>query len=460
MMNRGRLSILLLLMVGAFASGAMAVTVQEVVQKIVTLGFLNDIGILPAGVSVNPIEGFTRFLLLILLFALLYKGAELLKLGNNVAIVIALVVSLLTVIFIPGTILLAAAASYGTLFSLAVLSLPILAGMALYFALKDHPWIRFVVMLLLLLVVNEGQKHIGSFAVGSSIGVYNAVIATVTEWFGIVWWILVIFTVWSGLQALFGSSRKVSADDGETFKNGLKWLGNKLGSSERRVRTKEMNEYVEEERELRKLEDVLAARDKALALVNKAIAEKKINDAAQLDDIYKMVRFVKDGMENAKKEFRPLGRATGKSISASTNAFNAIKREKKTLAQGTIWHGEKDIKEIEVLEKEILKLHEEARGTLDAELTKYEAAIISVEKVKRDAKPLPFSLFGERASPSPSAPRRTSGTSIGEQVNTALKNIAINLRNLNLTGIADKQKQAAEAMKAIVAETDDLLKYK
>ncbi|GEM_PF-2355052 len=460
MMKRGRLGILLMLMSMSLFAGlpaASAVTAQQVITSIVTLDFLNYIGILPSGVTVNPIEGFTRFLLLILLFALLYKGAQLLKLGNGVAITVALVVSLLTVIFIPGTILLAAASSYGTLFSLTILSLPILAGLALYFALKDHSWIRTIVMLLLLLTVNEVQKYIGSWA-GSG-GGYTPVITTVADWYGVVWWIVLVLTVWTGLQALFGSSRNVSADDGETFKNGLKWLGNKLGSSERRLRTKEMNEYVEEEKELAMLEKVKEARDEALALVQAAIAAKKIASASEVTDIVGAVYLVRDNLNNAKKEFRPLGRATGRTVSTSTKAFDAIKREKKKLTEGTMLRGEKDIKEIDVLEKQILKLHEEARNLVDAELGKFAAALKSVEKMKRDAKPLPFNLFGGRASPSPSAPR-AGAVPIGDQVNNALKNIVRNLNAVDISAIIDKQKEAATAMKGIVAETDDLLKFK
>ncbi len=461
MMKRGRLGILLLLMVTslfAMLPSASAVTAQQVIQSIITLDFLNAVGILPAGVTVNPIEGFTRFLLLILLFALLYKGTELLKLGNSVSVVIALVVSLLTVIFIPGTILLAAAASYGTLFSLTILSLPVLAGLALYFVLKDHPWIRAVVMLLLLLTVNEVQKYVGSWSSSSGAG-YAPVITTVAEWFGIIWWVVLVLAIWTVLVALFGSSRNVSASDGEAFKDTLKWIGNKLGSSERRLRTREMNEYVEEEKELEMLEKVKEARDRALSLVQAAIAAKKIDTASEVTDIADAVYLVRDNLNNAKKEFRPLGRATGRTVSTSSRAFDAVKREKKKLAEGTMLRSEKDIKEIDVLEKQILKLHEEARNLVDAELRKYDAAIKSVEKVKRDAKPLPFNLFGGRASPSPSAPR-AGGVPIGEQVNTALKNIVKNLTAVNISAIIDKQKAAATAMKGIVAETDDLLKFK
>src|SRR3989338_7187068 len=127
----------LLLMSSLLSSFVMAAETAggKVFTKIITLEYLQEWGITKA--SIDPIEGFTRLLLLILLFALLYKGAELLKLGSNIAIVIAATLSLLTVIFIPGTILLATGASYATLVSLVITGLPILAAFALYFFLND-----------------------------------------------------------------------------------------------------------------------------------------------------------------------------------------------------------------------------------------------------------------------------------------------------------------------------------
>src|SRR3989344_8756597 len=139
---------------------------QDIFTNVITLGFLKDFGILKA--PIDPIEGFTRVLLLILLFAILFKGAELLKLGRNVAIVIAAVFALLTTVFIPGTILLTIGASYGTVFSVILAGLPIGLCFAAYFFLKDLHWIKVLIMGLLWWVLSQMQTHMASMSGGYS----------------------------------------------------------------------------------------------------------------------------------------------------------------------------------------------------------------------------------------------------------------------------------------------------
>src|SRR3989338_9298557 len=188
----------LLLMSSLLSSFVMAAETAggKVFTKIITLEYLQEWGITKA--SIDPIEGFTRFLLLILLFALLFKGAELLKLGTNISIVIALAISLITVIFIPGTVLLAVGTSYGTLFSLIILAVPIGLILLGYFLLKEHPWLRVIMMGLVWYLLSQMWRYIQTWT-GSATAAYATVIHTIANLIG---WVEIVVAVFFFINLL------------------------------------------------------------------------------------------------------------------------------------------------------------------------------------------------------------------------------------------------------------------
>lgn len=117
----------------------------DTIRNILTLDFLNNIGISSTGESM---EGFIRLLLLITLFAVFFVASErVLKFGKNISVVIALTISLISTVLIPGTLLLAAATSYSTIVSVIILGLPVLVGLFVYFTLTENPWIRIGILI-------------------------------------------------------------------------------------------------------------------------------------------------------------------------------------------------------------------------------------------------------------------------------------------------------------------------
>lgn len=166
--------LLLLLMVGVLSvPRVIAEQPWDTIKDIITLDFFNNIGISSTGDSV---EGFIRLLILITLFALFFSASEkFLKFGKNISVVIALTISLISTILIPGTLLLGIATTYSTIVYFILLGLPVFVGLWAYFTLTEHPWIRIGILIPLIYGVHLmigflGEGHAsGFFTFGATI---------------------------------------------------------------------------------------------------------------------------------------------------------------------------------------------------------------------------------------------------------------------------------------------------
>ncbi|MEW5896608.1 MAG: hypothetical protein AB1668_02880 [Nanoarchaeota archaeon] len=208
--KKAYLIFVMFLLIGAMsASFVSAEEPWDTMKSIVTLGFMQHLGLKS---SVDPFEGLIRFMLLIALFAILFKVAELLKLGKNVAIVIAAALSIMTVFFIPGTILVAAAASYGTIFSVVLLGIPIALMIFAYVALKEHRWVRVGVMALLIYVLHVMKGHISAMAVsaGAKVSPYaKVVLESVNPFLDfviVIAWVVGLYSLFTALANTGGST--------------------------------------------------------------------------------------------------------------------------------------------------------------------------------------------------------------------------------------------------------------
>ncbi len=93
MMKKLNLFIILCLVFGAFSAQLVAADEPwDTIKSVVTLEFMSNLGFQS---SLDPFEGFIRFMLLILLFTIFFKLAEMLKLGRGAAFVIAMFISLI-----------------------------------------------------------------------------------------------------------------------------------------------------------------------------------------------------------------------------------------------------------------------------------------------------------------------------------------------------------------------------
>ncbi len=121
------------------------------------LGFL--------GGSDGPVVGFMRIMVFILVFSLIYGGLRLVLggLGSNIPIVIAAVISIISVIFIPGPVLMAIGGAYGTVVAFVLIGSVVFAGGLMLYIIPttNRGWrlVRFIILCLLLFILMNVRDH-------------------------------------------------------------------------------------------------------------------------------------------------------------------------------------------------------------------------------------------------------------------------------------------------------------
>lgn len=309
-MKRLNLFGILCLLFGAFsAQFALAAEPWDTIKDIVTLKFMTNLGFQS---TLDPFEGFIRFMLLILLFTIFFKLAEMIKLGRGAAFVIALFISLISAIFIPGSVLVAAAASYSTLVALVILGAPILLLVMTYIFLKEHHWIRVFVMVVLIYILYQMQSHIKDISTGVGISSthFAAVMDTVgsfISWVYIVAWALGIWALLAALGSMGGST--------ENHPNWLRHFGRKVAS--KFTDTEAGKELRHSRREETRLLNDLAVEKEEDELLKKAAGE-----TARYSQIA-VTEMRNTGQINSKSHLQSLGDAHG-AVAEAMKAINNV----------------------------------------------------------------------------------------------------------------------------------------
>ena len=178
------MSILLVSMSASFVT-ATSHQPWSTIKSIVTLDFMSKLGI---NSTADPFEGFIRFAILILLFAVFYALFNKLGFSKNITITVALVFSIISAIFIPGSVLVAAGAGYGAIIGLILLAMPFaLVGIG-YFATKESPWAQVVLAALAVWLLGQMETYLSDLAAGAGVTSvhFQTVISTVE---GPIYWI-------------------------------------------------------------------------------------------------------------------------------------------------------------------------------------------------------------------------------------------------------------------------------
>ena len=353
-----------ILLMSIMASSALA-EASEVFQNIITLGWLSDLGV---GSTIDPLEGFVRILVGIALFAILFALSQKLDaIGKNVAIVISLVITLITMIFIPASVLLAAATSYATIFSVIILALPLGIGFWVYFMMGENLWIRGFIMGVLWFVLDEMKDHLNNLAQGAG-GAFGASIGgTLDTYLGWVYWVVVGLFVWNIFQAFTSLATGHSHDKMDSAKTG-KTLVNWATNWKRKGKTALMNDYVEEEKELKLLDEAKEQLEKLEVLVNDAANAGKINNRADGLNLITSAENVKDKLEDAKKEFRRVKGRTWRQEREFTKIVKELKSKNR------------EVDQLNRLEKDLLMQHEKAINAIAPGLDKIHDAIKMLNK--------------------------------------------------------------------------------
>ncbi len=128
---------------GTASSDFTRVDFQNWIKDIGGLGFL--------GVTKdNAFVSFMRILVGILVFTLLFEASRFLPFNPNARVAIAIIIALISVIFIPGTILAGIGAAYGTLVSFLLIGVPVVAGLYAFFMIPTTNWYLILIRIILL----------------------------------------------------------------------------------------------------------------------------------------------------------------------------------------------------------------------------------------------------------------------------------------------------------------------
>lgn len=136
----------------------------DIWQKILNLGnlsFIKD----GENISTGAMVGFLRITIFILIFALFYEAASSFVFPNsrNIAIVVSLVLSIISAVLIPPSLLIGIASSYATIVSFVLIAVPVVAGLYGFFRIPttNAGWItiRIIILIILLMVLFIMKKY-------------------------------------------------------------------------------------------------------------------------------------------------------------------------------------------------------------------------------------------------------------------------------------------------------------
>ncbi|MAG60328.1 hypothetical protein CL619_00935 [archaeon] len=183
-----------------FAYASVSSIISNVFDTIISIGSLSFLGF-PGG---DDITSFLRILIFILTFTIYFTvltaANGFLKIfQRNIAIVIALILSIITTIFIPSTVMIASGTALGTLVSVALLAAPLLGILALIFFLPDRPcwwWlVKLFIAVILYWVSTQTQNYLADPAFSFSTNV-AASLAGFWEWILFIEFLIILYLIY------------------------------------------------------------------------------------------------------------------------------------------------------------------------------------------------------------------------------------------------------------------------
>ena len=163
------LLVLLLIASCTPAPGPSGPDIWDNVLKIGSLGYLCNFTSSPGcEPNENDLVALMRLLIGILVFALLYMGTSAvpgLNGNRNVSIAVSLVLTIMSVIFIPSSVLIGIGAAYSTILSVILIGAPIVGGLVLFRMIPGDTrggiGLRIVLLLLLIFVLTAVKNYAG-----------------------------------------------------------------------------------------------------------------------------------------------------------------------------------------------------------------------------------------------------------------------------------------------------------
>tara|TARA_Y100000310_G_scaffold345611_2_gene467300 strand:+ start:4750 stop:6120 length:1371 start_codon:yes stop_codon:yes gene_type:complete len=359
----GLLSAMWMFLVTMLSQLALALSPQDIIKEIVTLQFLSRVGLQNVG---DPLEGLIRFLLLIALFAIFYKGAEALKLGRNIAITLAAVFSIISTIFIPSTILIAAGASLGTLFGVILLVIPLGSLIMMYKFFNDSPWMRVFILAVQAVVLWEMNTYItGSKGLAAAGGTYGTMLGDFGPYIMAIFWLTIVLLIFESFK-LFPSSSTTSSG-GSGFLGFLKRRYPSIGNFKKNVRgtkaheehqehlktshrekTRLLSDYIEEKKEMHLISEAKKDTEAFVDVIAKAQSDGKAGKSA----FKASFQLAHDSIHHARTEVKKLRRTT---FRAERELNKLMKEVRSKNIQGKIFNR----KRVQTYEADLLKIHDD-----------------------------------------------------------------------------------------------------
>ena len=143
------LIVVLSLLVVSCAQGQQ-LTLKDIWDAILSIGKLEFLGF----AGENALVAFMRIMIGILVFALLFEGSRAVGLARNIGTVVALVLSIISVIFIPGSILAGIGGAYATLIAFVLIGVPVVGGFYVLIRIPStsRGWIALKMVIIVLLI--------------------------------------------------------------------------------------------------------------------------------------------------------------------------------------------------------------------------------------------------------------------------------------------------------------------
>lgn len=136
------------------------ISFEGVFDKIISIGNLE---FLTQSSTYPPLVGFMRIMVAILIFVILSEAGRVLPFGPNARITLAIILAVISAIFIPGPILAGIGGAYATLFAFILIGVPILGGLYLFFRVPSDTAfmvvLRIAILLLILWILLAVKNH-------------------------------------------------------------------------------------------------------------------------------------------------------------------------------------------------------------------------------------------------------------------------------------------------------------
>lgn len=364
--NRAGRLLLLFLVVGVLLANSVSALTPladpgDLLFKIITLDSPKVREIV--GIQTH-LGGLLRFLLVVGIFALLYAAAErAVGLGKNISIILSLIIAIVAGLLVPFGIVEAAALQYGAIVSsILLIGIPAAILFAAFYFIERH-WLRFIVILLLLFIVDATQSTLAeglqNLSPGTSIPLslqFQSVLASI---YSIFYVIIVLLGLWT-LFGVFGETSSIARSDSkpaEFLRGAAATLAKVTGRYVKKTKTATLRQYMEDESELKLLDKIRDSLENTRHLIMGVVTSGKIEKEHWNQAVKPHIEAINDELEDAYRQMKQkVGRRTYHQWRLTNKLIKELEKQGIDKAR---------VSELEAEEKTVIEQHEIVKNILE-----------------------------------------------------------------------------------------------